>query len=256
MKVFLIIDETNFYQPNFVEQLLQEPTVEIIGCALVVRIPQKNNIEYYIVRNILKLFPMEILKLGIRKIKYSFFDKIGLGKVNKFYSVKAVLKFYHVPFFSVKDDINKNLYLNKIKNFNPDVILSSNSLYFKDEILGVSRFCINRHSSLLPSYGGLWPVFQAVRNDEKFIGVSVHLMTKGIDRGKVLAQEKIEVTANDTVDTLYQKCFQISAKVCLQAIKLLATNEQEIITEYPQSYYGFPSNKQWTEFRGKGKRFI
>lgn len=256
MKVFLVIDETNFYQPNFINDLLQNSEFVFVGCALVVKVPRKNNIDRYLIRNMGYLFASEILILGFKKIKYWLFNKIGVHNKNNFYSVKTVLKFYNIPFFYVKDNINEREYLDKIKNYSPDVILSSNSLYFKDEILNIAKYCINRHSSLLPSYGGLWPVFQALRSNEKFVGVSVHLMTRGIDEGKVIAQEKIEVLISDTVDTLYQKCFQLSTIVCIRALKALLSNTVENIDTPDFSYYKFPTKKQWMEFRQNGKKFI
>ncbi|MCS3554735.1 MULTISPECIES: formyltransferase family protein [unclassified Sphingobacterium] len=256
MKVFLVIDETNFYQPNFINQLLQNREFEFVGCALVVSVPKKNNIERYLIQNMKFLTFAEILKLGFKKIKYWTYDKIGFRKKNGFFSVRKALEFHNTPFFTVKGDINEKSYLDKIRKVLPDIILSSNSLYFKEEIINIPKFCINRHSSLLPSYGGLWPVFQALRNNEKFIGVSVHMMTKGIDEGRVLSQIKIEVLSTDTVDLLYQKCFNHSAEVCIRAMRGLCLNRYENIEKAPQSYFSFPLNKHWCEFRKKGKRFI
>src|SRR5690606_17716005 len=97
------------------------------------------------------------------------------------------------------------------------------------------------------------------RNDEEYIGVTVHLMSGQIDKGAILAQEKIRIHELDTVDSLYQKCFTISAAVCLEALHLLADPKDqppshEVLTE--ASYFSFPTKEQWKEFRAKKRKFI
>lgn len=260
MRVFLIIDETNFYQPDFVARLLESKGHDFVGCALVVKVPRKNNIEKHMLRNFRYLTLSELMKLSLRKAKFCLYNWFGIGRPNRFYSVRSVLEHYNISYFTVKNDINKKEYLNRIRHFSPEVILSSNSLYFKRELLSIPRYCINRHSSLLPSYGGLWPVFQAVRNKEKDVGVSVHLMSGKIDEGIVLAQTKIAVSEHDTVDTLYRKCFGVSASVCLDALNMLSnakkTDRYSGTTGHESSYYGFPTAAHWADFRKNGKRFI
>ena len=67
-------------------------------------------------------------------------------------------------------------------NFIQNIIISSNSLIFKKELLSIPKICtINRHSALLPSYGGLLPVFQSFIHGEKFTGVSIHYMNNKIE---------------------------------------------------------------------------
>lgn len=260
MNVFLIIDETNFYQPNFVSELLQSSHYNFVGCALAIKIPKKNNIEKYMLRNFYYLRWNELLKLSYRKLKYSLYGQFGIGKPKMFYSVKSVLKHYDIPYFKVKNDINKKVYLERIKEYAPDVILSSNSLYFKKELLSLAKYCINRHSSLLPSYGGLWPVFQALRNNEQKVGVTVHIMSNKIDKGAILAQKEIEVQKYDTVDSLYQQCFKISAEVCIDALNVLDNNskKQQLTSTAKKidSYFSFPTKEQWKEFRERSKKFI
>ena len=57
---------------------------------------------------------------------------------------------------------------------------------------------INRHTSLLPSYKGIYPIFWCMLNDEKFVGVTVHTMTSKIDEGTILTQQKIPKKKQNT----------------------------------------------------------
>jgi len=201
----------------------------------------------------------ELLKLGLLYIVLNIKCALGyLFNIGIFCSVRSVYKYFGIKYFEVEYDINQKKYINAIKYVKPDVIVSSNSLFFKEEILNIpTKCCINRHSSLLPSYGGLWPVFQACRNGEKFVGVSVHTMGNSIDNGIILGQKKISVKESDTVYKLYQKCFNISADVVLGALKRIKNNDYvPKNTLYSPSYFSFPKKVHWKEFRNRNKRFI
>ena len=65
---------------------------------------------------------------------------------------------------------------------------------------------------MLPSYAGLWPIFHAYINDEKFVGVTVHIMNNKVDSGNILYQKEIPIKKDDTIFSLYMKSFDISAK--------------------------------------------
>ena len=263
MRIFLIIDETNFYQPNYVASILrQSKGCHFIGCALVTKILPKSNIELYMLKNFHCLTLMEICKLCCKKTQFVFKDLFFKKTANgNFYSVKAVLRFFKINYFTVKNDINTTEYLTKIRNSRPDIILSSNSLKFGSELLSLAQHCINRHSALLPSYGGLWPILHALSNGETKVGVTVHRMTTRIDDGPVITQEEIIVEDHDTVDSLYQKCFVASTSVTLQAIKLIqeGSNAHEVNskgTNISRSYFGFPTSWTWRKLREKNRRFI
>lgn len=260
MNLFLIIDETRFYHPDFVADFLKKTKDLVVGAGLVTKIPDKNRIENYLVKNWSYLTISEITKLFYRKRYLALKDLFSERAFDKpFYSVKSVLEFFKIDYFDVEYDINKRFYLDKIIEKKPDVIISSNSLIFKNEILKrIPRICcINRHSALLPSYGGLWPVFQAYRNGEQYTGVTVHTMEAKIDTGTVLAQKQIKIGDTDTVADLYEKCFAISADVIIEALEKIKNNDFSSCEEKTTpSYFSFPTKEHWIEFRAKGGKFI
>lgn len=259
MRIFLIIDETHFYQPDSIADLIRNSDDEFIGAALVTKVMPKSNLELYLKKHWYFLRFSEMSKLGTKKIYYYLKDKLRkFLRSSNFYSVKTVFDNFSIDYFEVEYNINKPTYLDIIRSKKPDVIVSSNSLIFGSELLEIPRYCsINRHSALLPSYGGLWPVFQAVRSGEKQVGVSVHTMEKKIDRGILLAQKAIPITNFDTIDTLYQKCFKISASVILEALrKIKNRNMEPIINSQTTSYFSFPKKEHWAELRKRKRKFI
>ena len=64
---------------------------------------------------------------------------------------------------------------------------------------------VNGHPSLLPRYRGPFPVAWAVRNGETEIGMSYHLMDAAFDTGNVLAQARIPLAEDDTMETLFAR---------------------------------------------------
>ncbi len=254
----MIIDETNFYHPNFVAQFLRQTEDRVVGAALVTRIGARNNINLYLARHWHYLRLTEIFKLLSRSIMAKIFDAfLPRTKDGRFYSVKSVFKSFGISFLEVHDNINQEKYIGHIRNSRPDVIVSSNSLYFGPDLLGLPKICcINRHSALLPSYGGLLPVLQAYVHGENFVGVSVHVMEKKKDSGNVLAQRKLMIRHNDTIASLYQRCFESSADVLCEALEKIRRHDFSPVANYPASYYSFPTEEDWKNFRKKGGKFI
>jgi len=61
---------------------------------------------------------------------------------------------------------------------------------------------INIHPSLLPKYKGKNAIMDALRNDEKTTGVTIHYVNHDLDGGKIIAQEIVEILDNDDFDSL------------------------------------------------------
>ena len=92
-------------------------------------------------------------------------------------------------------------------------ILSSNFIKkFKYPILNI-------HPSLLPKYKGLNTHMRAIKNNDKFSGASVHLVTPKLDSGKIILQKKIRILKSDTEKTLARKVLKIEHKLYPAAIE-------------------------------------
>lgn len=255
MKIYLVVEETVFFHPQFVENLIQLCKDEIVGASLVTAVKKQNNIERHMIEHFYYLRPSEILRMGMAQIKNIVLNIID--KKNR-YTVKSVLKHYNIPFEKVKYNINVKEHLNYIRSFNPDVILSSQSLYFGKQLLKLpKKCCINRHSGLLPRNGGLWPGFQAMRKGEAETGVSVHTMEAAIDAGIILSQIRIKIEPGETVWNIYEECFKRSAEAVIEALNKIRIDDYTPIENgYEREYYSFPTKEQWKEFRYRGGRYV
>lgn len=258
MRVTIIIDETSFFHPIFVTNLIKRfnDMNFLIQGVIVKKIPEKNSLEKYMIKNFYYLKVTELIKLLFLKIKYFFLNIIfAKGFNRKYFSVESTFKNFSINYFNVKLDINNIRYLKIIKSFKPHFIISSNSLYFKKKLLNIPRYaCLNRHTSLLPSYGGLWPVFYAIANNEKYYGVSVHSMSKKIDSGKIYSQKKMKLNEKNLYK-LYNNSFLVSDKVIIDAINNFK-KKKFFFPNYKSSYFSFPKKKDWKKFRKNGGKFI
>lgn len=104
----------------------------------------------------------------------------------------------------------------------------------KQEVLDMPRLgSINIHASLLPKYRGAAPIQWAILDGLKETGVTIMHMDAGIDTGNILMQEKIEIEATDTGESLFDKLADLGAEAIVKAIPLI---EEGKLTETPQNH--------------------
>ena len=79
---------------------------------------------------------------------------------------------------------------------------------------------INIHPSLLPKYTGLNTHQRALDAGDSHTGCSVHWVTEGVDEGTVIAQDEIEITENDTAETLAKRLLPIEHALYPRALAI------------------------------------
>ncbi len=72
---------------------------------------------------------------------------------------------------------------------------------------------VNIHPSLLPAYRGSHPVFWALRNGERSIGVTAFRVNDGIDTGPIIAQCRVPVLRGDTFWRAYVRIMQATQEL-------------------------------------------
>jgi len=91
--------------------------------------------------------------------------------------------------------------------------------------------CLNVHGSLLPDLRGAVPIPLAILNGYKKTGVSIPIMTAGLDDGPVIASSKRDIEPDDTTFTLKQKLAQDGAQLLIETLPVWIAGE---ITPVPQ----------------------
>lgn len=105
-----------------------------------------------------------------------------------------------------------------LKELNPDIIITcAYGQIVPEEVLNLPRLgCINIHASLLPKYRGGAPIHRAIMNNEKITGITLMYMDKGMDSGDIIVQETVEISFDDTIETLSNKLSLLGAKMIVQ----------------------------------------
>jgi phosphoribosylglycinamide formyltransferase-1 len=81
---------------------------------------------------------------------------------------------------------------------------------------------LNIHPALLPAFKGLDTHKRALEAGVTQHGATVHLVVPEMDSGPILAQEAVEVHADDSEASLAARVLEVEHKLYPQALKLLA----------------------------------
>ena len=82
--------------------------------------------------------------------------------------------------------------------------------------------CINVHASLLPRWRGAAPIQRAIQAGDRETGVSIMVMDRGIDTGRILLQKSCDIRSGDTALSLSERLAPLGAECLLEALAGLA----------------------------------
>ncbi len=260
MKIIFIVDETLILLPKWLDTVIENLPKEYQIQAITPAGHKKGQktLFTYLNKNILMIKPIGLLKLSVfTSLQYInwLFYKIRLSQTPA--TISQVAEKHCLKKIET-NNVNDPSYLSKIKKLKPDIIFSSGSQIFKEDLLSLPKIaCINRHSGALPSYGGLFPIFQALIHNEKKIGVTIHYMVKEIDKGKIIYQEVFKVKKTDTLLGLYETAYKISVHATIKALEIIRLKKKPVvINKLESSYYSFPNDEDWKKFWRKKYKFI
>ena len=77
---------------------------------------------------------------------------------------------------------------------------------------------LNIHPSLLPKFKGLNTHERVIKNKEKYSGCTVHIVSSKLDSGKIILQNKVKISKNETSKTLAKKILIQEHKLYPKAI--------------------------------------
>lgn len=84
---------------------------------------------------------------------------------------------------------------------------------------------VNLHFSLLPAYRGAAPVQRAVMDGVDESGVSIMVLTEGMDEGPVLTKQEVEVGPDETAGELGGRMAVLGAPLLVEAITRYGAGE-------------------------------
>jgi methionyl-tRNA formyltransferase len=195
---------------------------------------------------------------GFQFFVYYGFKFLG-SKLNAKKSVTKMLTSHNIPLIQTEGSINSKINLAKIKEYEPDLLISigGNQIFKLPLINLAAKGCLNLHTALLPKYRGLMPSFWVLKNNEKQTGVSVFFVDEGIDSGPILVQKTVEI-AGRTQEELIQHTKQIGMESIIESVQKIIKGGFDLIPNPAEemTYFTFPTRTDVKEFYKAGKRFF
>ncbi|HEX9508291.1 MAG TPA: methionyl-tRNA formyltransferase [Myxococcales bacterium] len=197
---------------------------------------------------------MRVLLFGIYKVGSEALDSLIRRRVNLIgvvtksdsneeQPVARVAREHQLPLF-MPDSPSEERFIREVTLLSPDLIaVSGYHKIIPETVLSLPRLgVVNMHASLLPAYRGPSPWKWAIIHGEVKTGVTVHLMSRKLDAGDILAQEEIEIEDTDTGGSLFEKLCPVGAELLAKTIEAISFQPPTGIPQDERlaSYYPAP----------------
>lgn len=83
----------------------------------------------------------------------------------------------------------------------------------------------NLHASLLPNYRGAAPINWAIINGEIETGATTFFLKHEIDTGSIIFQEKIKISAEDELGSVYQKLMTLGSQLVMKTVESISSGD-------------------------------
>ena len=144
--------------------------------------------------------------------------------------------------------------IEKIKAYNLDILILTGGFgIVKTPLLNITpQGVLSYHHGNMRKYRGMPPAFWELYNNEQEMGVTVQLLSPGLDRGIPVEEITIQIHRKDTLKSLESKAMQQSEIMLWKALSRLAsgTFHPVKIQEYGK-IYTLPNLRQWLFFQFK-----
>ncbi len=150
-------------------------------------------------------------------------------------TLESLCSRHNVP-FKYFNDPNDNNTIDFLSEKNPDIILSVGSEILKEDFLKVPKIgVLNVHMGILPHYRGIgvteWPILESDSLDEVEIGITLHLIDKGVDTGPIILKKNIDIDFKDTIEKIEEKFLPNMVEAMFEGVKLARDSKLTSITK-------------------------
>lgn len=179
-----------------------------------------------------KNFKKRVLFVGIPDMAYICLDGLSRAGIEivgvlgpkkehpTYFDFRNFVKQKNLNFIDY-DNLDEITLIDTVKNLNADVavVCSFNYKIPKALLESTEDGFINVHPSLLPKYRGANPYTAAIVNGETETGVTLHFMDESFDTGDIVAQRKIDLSAFETMGTLFNRTNLIALEMLMATLK-------------------------------------
>jgi methionyl-tRNA formyltransferase len=125
--------------------------------------------------------------------------------------------------FLNKETLNDEI-ISLLKNYEADTIIVITFPWkLSKVVLSIPlNGCFNYHPGLLPKYKGADPIFWQIKNMEKNVGLTLHVMTPEIDAGPIVMTQELMLIPGETYGILIQRIALQISETILKATEYIA----------------------------------
>ena len=178
----------------------------------------------------------------------SYFNKQLPSKDTKLFCVENGLEFIETSNHYADETIDK------IKSYKLDILVLTGGFgIIKKPLLEVAPMgVLSYHHGNMRKYRGMPPAFWELYNNEKEMGVTVQLLSAGLDKGMPVEEITVPIEQDDTLKTLETRAMQQSEIMLYKALKKIESGQYvpKEIKEYGK-VYTLPNLRQWLLFQVK-----
>jgi formyltetrahydrofolate deformylase len=140
-----------------------------------------------------------------------------------FYQLAASynVPFHHIPVTAASKAQAEAKQLDIIEAEGAELVVLARYMQIlsNDLCLKLAGRAINIHHSMLPSFKGAKPYYQAHERGVKVIGATAHYVTPDLDEGPIIEQDVTRVDHADTVENLTARGKDTESRVLARAVK-------------------------------------
>ena len=281
LKIVIVTQQDPFYIPLFFQELIQlsikEDKVEITGVLIQNTLGEQKSAN--LVHRIWSLYgTIGFLRMSIQYMAAKIwgsvcriFRFIGLQEhsiegycrsagiaILRFPKERSLIPNKHGKRLFIENNVNGYTFLRYINDTEVDLIVSvsASQIFSERTLLASPMGCINLHNSPLPHYRGMLPNFWQMYHNEKESTLTIHYMTRNIDKGILLLQEGTPIDTNMSLEQLIAKTKKQSAHALWKLLLHIhsASVKPTSYSSEKGSYFSWPTREEAKEFCRRGKK--
>jgi len=160
---------------------------------------------------------------GVAETEPGFSDlaeSAGIGGVR----LSAFAKPTGIPCLRVRDHNDPDA-VAALEAMRPDVVAFTGGGIIRQPLLDVSGAGIfNTHMGVLPEYRGMdvveWPILEG-REETVGLGVTLHIMDRGIDTGPIAITRRVPIRRGDDVERLRKRFEPVMVELMMEGVRAL-----------------------------------
>jgi folate-dependent phosphoribosylglycinamide formyltransferase PurN len=221
MTLFVTAVDEPIYLVPFIRRVIQTCGATVVGVAEVA--PRRSRVSFrrrlsLALLGFLLFTPGQLVRLAWFRLREV---AAALGLATTTHRLVDLCRERSIPFRRI-ESANHPEFTAHLAELGVDVLLNQTSELLREPLLTTPRFgVINRHLSLLPAYRGAWPIFWQFAMREREVGVTIHLVDRGLDTGEILAQSAMPRVPRATMAATVAALFDRSVPLMCEALRTL-----------------------------------